>query len=361
MRSRTVVRLVAIPITLVLTAAVALPDRAWARGSDLAEQMPPQRDRRPGQARPATEEEMQLRRKVATSPADTRSMLALARLQEGRGATAEAEATLLKLGQTDSAKIEASHALAAFYTRSGRFDRAVATLERAAALEPENPSGHHLVAIYYFERSKDPNLHASDSRAYIEQSVAAENRALEADPDFFEALVSKNLLLREQAARERNPARQQALIREADALRTRAAQVRKDNPATPASTAAFTTSSPPPPPPPPPVPGAGEIQWVYAETSYTASGNTKTLARIKDVRPVYAPMVMKLGVQGTVVVEASVDHRGRVTDARVVESVPLLNQAVIDAVKQWQFDAATVDAMGDPILITVTARFVAPR
>ena len=127
------------------------------------------------------------------------------------------------------------------------------------------------------------------------------------------------------------------------------------------SPGAFMWSSPPPPQPPPPVPGAGEIQWVYAETSYTASGNTQVLTRIKDVQPVYAPMAMTLGVQGTVVVEASIDHRGRVTNARIVESVPLLNQSVIDAVKQWQFDARTVNAAGDPIRMTVTATFVPPR
>lgn len=47
--------------------------------------------------------------------------------------------------------------------------------------------------------------------------------------------------------------------------------------------------------------------------------------------------------------------------ARIVESVPWLNQSVIDAVKQWQFDAATVNGAGDPILITVTAKFAPPR
>jgi TonB family protein len=360
MRTKTAVLVVAIPIAAILTAAIALPYGVSARIPDMPEQMSPPRDLRPGQARPATDEETQLRRKVATSPADPRSMLELARLQESRGAIAEAEATLLKLGQTVSANAVALQALAALYNRSGRFDRAVETLERAAALEPTNPSGHHLVATYYFEKSKDPSLRASDTQAYIEQGIAAENRALEADPDFFEALVYKNLLLREQAAREPDSARQGALIREADGLRTRAAQVHRNTPATPSSAGVFRTISPPPPPPPPPVPGAGEIQWVYAETSYTAAGNTNAVTRIKDVRPVHAPMLRTLGVHGTVVVEASVDHRGQVTGARVVESVRMLDQAVIDAVKQWQFDPSTVNPSGNPILITVTAKFVAP-
>lgn len=127
------------------------------------------------------------------------------------------------------------------------------------------------------------------------------------------------------------------------------------------SAQAFVLPSPPPPPPPPPVAGADEIEWAYAETSYIATGNTNALGQVKDVRPVYPPMLMSMGVGGTVVVQASIDHRGSVTDARVVESVPGLNQSVIDAVKQWQFDPATVNAPGTPIVITVTATFVASR
>lgn len=70
----------------------------------------------------------------------------------------------------------------------------------------------------------------------------------------------------------------------------------------------------------------------------------------------HAPMLRTLGVQGTVLWGASVDHRGQVTSARVVESVKMLDQAVIDAVKQWQFDASTVNLPGNPILIRVTAK-----
>ena len=114
----------------------------------------------------------------------------------------------------------------------------------------------------------------------------------------------------------------------------------------------------PPPPPPPGVPGAGDIKWVYAETTFTVSGNAKTPKRIKDVRPKYPPMAITLGASGTVIVRATIDRQGRVVDARVVESVHLLDQTTIDAVKQWRFEPSTVPEAG--VVITVKAVF-APK
>jgi TonB family protein len=42
-------------------------------------------------------------------------------------------------------------------------------------------------------------------------------------------------------------------------------------------------------------------------------------------------------VQGGVAIEASIAATGRVADARVVKSMPLLDNAALDAVRQWQF------------------------
>jgi len=117
-------------------------------------------------------------------------------------------------------------------------------------------------------------------------------------------------------------------------------------------------TSHPAPPPPPPVPGAGEIRWVYAETSFTAR-DARTPIKIKDVRPKYAPMAIALGVQGTIVLDATIDARGHVTRMRLLESLPLLSQATIDAVRQWRFDPATIGAA--PVIVTVRASYVPPQ
>ena len=59
----------------------------------------------------------------------------------------------------------------------------------------------------------------------------------------------------------------------------------------------------------------------------------------KQVVPVYPSTAMAAGVQGVVRIEASISPEGRVAEARVVQSIPLLDQTALDAVKQWQFAA----------------------
>ena len=243
-------------------------------------------------------------------------------------------------------------------TERAAFDRKAAELEQAAAQQPGNAQPQHLVASFYYEKARDAALSAEERRGYIDRGIAAEDRALAADPDYVEALVYKNILLRTKATMESDPAVQAALLREADALRNRAlemAQAQRGK-AIPEGTLVNTNVPPPPPPPPPPGGTSEPIKWVYAETQVTAAANAPV--KTKDVRPIYAPMVIASGYKGEVVVEANVDARGKVAQVRVIKSQPMLTQATIDAVRQWEFDPATVTAGGS--LITVTANFTPP-
>ena len=243
-------------------------------------------------------------------------------------------------------------------TERAAFDRKAAELEQAAAQQPGNAQAQHLVASFYYEKARDVALSAEERRGYIDRGVAAEDRALAADPDYVEALVYKNILLRTRATMELDPAVQAALVREADALRSRAlelAQAQRTK-AIPEGTLVNTNAPPPPPPPPPPGGVSEPIKWVYADTQITAAANAPV--KTKDVRPIYAPMVIASGYKGEVIVEANVDARGKVAQVRVIKSQPMLTQAAIDAVRQWEFDPATVAAGGS--VITVTANFTPP-
>ncbi len=58
--------------------------------------------------------------------------------------------------------------------------------------------------------------------------MEAVDKALELRPDYFEALTYKNLLLRQQASKvEKNPAKQQELIKQADEVLKKALDIRK--------------------------------------------------------------------------------------------------------------------------------------
>jgi TonB family protein len=231
-------------------------------------------------------------------------------------------------------------------------------MERNAAGQPANAMAHHTVATLYHEKANDRTLSAEERRTYLSRGLAAEERALAANPDYVEALVFKNIFLRTLAESQPDVAVRDAMMRDADGLRGRALALQSERPAAhaiPEGTVVRPGVAPPPPPPPP---GGVDrpIEWVYAATELTS--DRPTPVKTKDVRPIYAPMVIASGIKGDVVLEATVDSRGKVAEMRVVQTQPLLTQATIDAVRQWEFDPRTIARGG--AVITVTARFAPP-
>ena len=57
--------------------------------------------------------------------------------------------------------------------------------------------------------------------------------------------------------------------------------------------------------------------------------------RIKDVQPGLPAIARTARVTGAVTIEATIGPDGKVIDATVVRSVPLLDQAALDAVQRW--------------------------
>ena len=101
---------------------------------------------------------------------------------------------------------------------------------------------------------------------------------------------------------------------------------------------------PPPPPPPPPAP-------------VRVGGNIKPPTKVKDVKPQYPPIAQSARVQGVVIIEATIGPSGSVQDAKVLRSIPLLDQAALDAVRQWQFTPTLLNGVPVPVIMTVTVNF----
>jgi TonB family protein len=80
-------------------------------------------------------------------------------------------------------------------------------------------------------------------------------------------------------------------------------------------------------------------------------------AKIKDVKPVYPPIALAAGVQGIVAVEVRIEPDGTVGTATVVRSIPLLDQAALDAVKQWRFKPTLLNGQPVAVVMTVTINF----
>jgi protein TonB len=115
---------------------------------------------------------------------------------------------------------------------------------------------------------------------------------------------------------------------------------------------------PPPPPPPPPPPSAQETtppSW--ADDALRVGGSVRAPTRTKHVNPGYPELAEAAGVQGVVILEARIGVDGKVSHARVLRSVPLLDQAALDAVMQWEYQPTRLNGQPVPIMITVTVRF----
>jgi TonB family protein len=105
----------------------------------------------------------------------------------------------------------------------------------------------------------------------------------------------------------------------------------------------------------------GLISEAVAQPVMTApvrvGGNIRPPTKIRDVRPVYPAEALGARVAGIVILEITIDAGGSVTDARVLRGVPMLNDAALDAVKQWQYTPTLLNGTPVPVIMTVTVNF----
>jgi protein TonB len=95
---------------------------------------------------------------------------------------------------------------------------------------------------------------------------------------------------------------------------------------------------------------------------YQGPDKISTPTRIVYVRPAYPEAARAAKVQGVVILETQIERDGRVCSARVVRSIPLLDQSAINAVFRWRFTPAktTVNEVAVPVITTLTVNFTLP-
>jgi periplasmic protein TonB len=85
--------------------------------------------------------------------------------------------------------------------------------------------------------------------------------------------------------------------------------------------------------------------------------DVKAPKKLKDVRPIFPSSAMAARVQGTVIMEITIGPDGRVHSTQLLKSVPLLDAAALEAVRQWEYAPTTVDGKAVAVLMTVTVHF----
>jgi TonB family protein len=87
-------------------------------------------------------------------------------------------------------------------------------------------------------------------------------------------------------------------------------------------------------------------------------GDVKPPVVINRVEPIYPALAKESRISGVVILEVVIDHTGVVRDARVLKPLPFgLDQAALDAVKQWTFRPATLNGTAVDVLFNLTINF----
>ena len=104
-----------------------------------------------------------------------------------------------------------------------------------------------------------------------------------------------------------------------------------------------------PPAPPPAAPG-GPIR---------VGGDIRSPRRVTGTVPVYPAAAAAAGIEGIVIIEAIIGTDGAVKNAKILRSVPGLDQAALDAIQQWRFTPTLLNGRPVEIVMTVDVTFTA--
>jgi len=182
----------------------------------------PDKKNDPGQAEPIVKQMIEL------TPTEPANYFVLAKIYEDSGLYEEAETTLLRSKEVRPNDPAVYLQLAGYFNRQGDFERTIEALTQRATIEPNNPEAYYTIATYFWEKAyRDFRLNDNEKREYVMSGLEAVDKALAIKTDYSEAMVYKNILLRLQANVEKDPAKQKALIAEADVLRDKAEELRK--------------------------------------------------------------------------------------------------------------------------------------
>ena len=95
----------------------------------------------------------------------------------------------------------------------------------------------------------------------------------------------------------------------------------------------------------------------YRDRATRSRGDVRAPALLRRIAPEYPGIARQARVEGVVIIEAETDVYGRVRNARILRSIPLLDQAALDAVRQWVYEPLVVNGRPRGVLFTVTVTF----
>jgi protein TonB len=89
-------------------------------------------------------------------------------------------------------------------------------------------------------------------------------------------------------------------------------------------------------------------------------GGNPAPRKVKHVNPIYPAAAREKKITGVVILEARIEADGRILEARVLRSIPELDEAALEAVKQWEFTPTLINGVPTPVMMTTTIQFSLP-
>jgi TonB family protein len=274
--------------------------------------------------------EAELKAKLQREPRHIPHYVELARLYLDVRRPADAESLLRRALTVQPGDVDVYRQLFLQFDRTREYEKAIALASSWAELAPSSPEPPTMRAGGHLRRAEHELKAADDRLAMIGAGLADADAALALKPEHLPALYVRAQLVALQATLV-PPAERASIEAERDALIER---MKAANPN-------FNRQGPAPP---------VRVGSVLI--------NPK---KVHHVDPVYSQAARKARAQGHVVVEARIDEQGIVTEARVLRSIPLLDQAAIECVKQWRFAPTKINGSPVPIIATFTVDFKLPR
>jgi TonB family protein len=100
-----------------------------------------------------------------------------------------------------------------------------------------------------------------------------------------------------------------------------------------------------------------DVSVTHPLSGLRVGGDIRAPKKIADVPPVYPAAAQEARVQGIVILEVRIDEHGDISDTRLLRSIPLLDAAAIDAVRQWKYEPTLLNGSAVPVVMTVTTNF----
>jgi TonB family protein len=252
----------------------------------------------------------------------------------------------------DPQNVEALSGLAGIYQSTLDYSRARDIYLRLTRIEPQNPVHFYNAGStnWILAYDKQNPLPAANRARVIDEGLENLAAALRLNPLYDEAMTYTNLLLRQKALITTDPIESARLLNEADQWFQNALATRSLNRPAGGRGIAGGTPLPPPPPPPPPLPPSLVRSQAVGMTQLGADVAQRNL--ITRVEPTYPPLVLRARFEADVILQTTINKLGDVVDVKVVSGNPLVNEAAIEAVKQWKYRPYLVN--GQPIDVTTT-------